>query len=61
MPKFGVGQAVTRTEDQRFLTGQGRYTDDMTLPNQAHAVIVRSPHAHAKFTITDITAAEAAP
>ena len=61
MPKFGVGQAVTRTEDQRFLTGQGRYTDDMTLPNQAHAVILRSPHAHARFTITDTSAAAASP
>ncbi len=61
MPKFGVGQAVKRTEDQRLLTGRGRYTDDMSLPNQAHAVILRSPYAHARFTITDTAAAKAAP
>ena len=45
--KFGIGQPVRRKEDIRFVTGQGRYTDDITLPNQAYAVFVRSPHAHA--------------
>jgi carbon-monoxide dehydrogenase large subunit len=48
--KFGVGQAVTRKEDGRFLTGCGRYVDDVTLPGQAHALFVRSPYAHARIT-----------
>jgi aerobic carbon-monoxide dehydrogenase large subunit len=38
---------VTRKEDQRFITGNGRYTDDITLPRQTYAAFVRSPHAHA--------------
>jgi carbon-monoxide dehydrogenase large subunit len=46
--KFGIGQPVPRTEDPRFLTGQGRYVDDLTLPNQAYGYVLRSPHAHAK-------------
>jgi aerobic carbon-monoxide dehydrogenase large subunit len=44
-----IGQAVTRREDYRFLTGAGQYTDDVTLPGQTYAVFVRSPHAHAKI------------
>ena len=36
MAKFGIGQAVRRVEDQRFLTGQGRYVDDIKLPGQAY-------------------------
>ena len=44
MGQFGMGQPVRRGEDQRFLTGQGRYTDDISVPGQAHAVILRSPH-----------------
>ncbi len=59
--KFGVGQAVTRIEDQRFLTGTGQYTDDVNLPNQAHAFILRSPHAHAEIARLDVEAARAAP
>ena len=47
MAKFGIGQAVRRVEDQRFLTGQGRYVDDIVLPGMAHGVNVLSPHAHA--------------
>src|ERR1700682_6550967 len=45
MAKFGIGQAVRRVEDQRFLTGQGRYVDDISLPGQAYGVTVLSPHA----------------
>ena len=41
----GIGAAVKRKEDQRFLMGKGRYTDDIVLPDQAHAVFVRSPFA----------------
>ena len=43
-----IGEAVKRKEDYRFLTGDGQYTDDVTLANQSHAVFVRSPHAHAR-------------
>ncbi|MBM3504969.1 MAG: xanthine dehydrogenase family protein molybdopterin-binding subunit [Alphaproteobacteria bacterium] len=61
MGQFGVGQAVRRKEDQRLLTGGGRYLDDMSVPNQAYAYILRSPHAHAKITSLDTTAARKAP
>ena len=40
--KFGIGQPVPRQEDPTLLRGQGRYTDDLNLPNQAHCVMVRS-------------------
>jgi carbon-monoxide dehydrogenase large subunit len=61
MAKFGVGQPVTRTEDNRFLTGHGRYTDDLSFPGQAHAVMVRSPHAAARIRSIDLSAAKAVP
>src|SRR5512144_1789603 len=57
MGRFGLSQPVLRSEDRRFLTGAGRYTADIDLPAQAHAVILRSQHAHAK--IGSIDAAEA--
>ena len=41
MGQFGIGQAVTRIEDQRLLTGGGRYTDDLNLDGQAYAFILR--------------------
>jgi CO/xanthine dehydrogenase Mo-binding subunit len=43
MIKFGIGQAVRRVEDQRFLTGQGRYVDDIILSGMCHGVNVLSP------------------
>jgi carbon-monoxide dehydrogenase large subunit len=55
------GHAVRRKEDQRFLTGTGRYIADLNLPNQAHLFILRSPHAHARLRGIDATAARAAP
>ncbi len=55
--KFGIGQAVTRREDDRLLTGQGRFVDDLTFPNELHLAFVRSPHPHAR--IRSIDAAEA--
>lgn len=58
---FGIGQAIKRKEDQRFLTGHGRYTDDINLSNQAHLVLLRSPHAHARITHIDTTEAKNAP
>ena len=61
MIKFGIGQAVRRVEDQRFLTGQGRYVDDITLPGICHGVNVLSPHAHARIKKVDASKAKAAP
>ena len=61
MIKFGIGQAVRRVEDQRFLTGQGRYVDDITLPGMCHGVNVLSPHAHARIKKVDASKAKAAP
>src|SRR3954454_290233 len=61
MAKFGVGQAVRRVEDQRFLTGQGRYVHDIVLPAMCHGVNVLSPHAHAKIKRIDVSKAKAAP
>ena len=58
---FGLGRAVRRVEDQRFLTGTGRYTDDISVSGQVYLTVLRSPHAHADFTITDTAAAKAAP
>ncbi len=57
----GVGQAVRRKEDSRFLIGMGSYGDDQKLPNLAHAVLVRSPHAHARLRSIDTGAAKKAP
>jgi len=56
--KFGVGQPMTRVEDDRLITGHGRYTDDVSLPDQAYAVLVRSPYAHAKLGDIDTTEAK---
>jgi carbon-monoxide dehydrogenase large subunit len=61
MGQFGIGQPVRRTEDARFVTGRGRYTDDVNLPGQAAAYVLRSPHAHAKILRVDANAAKAAP
>ena len=61
MGRFGIGQAVTRFEDGRLLRGQGRFVNDVSLPGQAHAVIVRSMHAHARILGIDASAARAAP
>jgi carbon-monoxide dehydrogenase large subunit len=61
MGKFGIGQAVRRTEDFRLLTGAGRYTDDIALPGQAYGFVLRSPHAHARITKLDAAAARKAP
>jgi carbon-monoxide dehydrogenase large subunit len=59
--KFGIGQSVRRTEDQRLLTGTGRYTDDISLPRQTHAYFLRSPQAHARLVKIDAEPARAAP
>jgi carbon-monoxide dehydrogenase large subunit len=59
--KFGAGQPVRRLEDNRLVTGHGQYTDDINLPGQAHAVVLRSPYAHAKLGAIDTMAAREAP
>jgi carbon-monoxide dehydrogenase large subunit len=57
----GIGASVKRREDLRFLSGRGNYTDDINRPGQVHAVIVRSPHPHARITAIDTAAAKSAP
>jgi carbon-monoxide dehydrogenase large subunit len=56
-----IGKSVKRREDARFLTGTGRYTDDITLPGQTYGFFLRSPYAHAALKKVDTKAAEAAP
>jgi carbon-monoxide dehydrogenase large subunit len=57
----GIGKPVRRREDVRLVTGAGRYTDDVSLPDQAYAAFVRSPHAHARIRAIDTRAAHAVP
>jgi carbon-monoxide dehydrogenase large subunit len=59
--KFGVGQPVRRTEDFRFITGNGQYTDDIHFPNECHAAFMRSPHAHARILSIDVEEAKSMP
>jgi carbon-monoxide dehydrogenase large subunit len=59
--KFGIGQPVHRKEDPRLLRGEGRYADDVDLPGQACARVVRSPHAHGRLRGIDVAAAMAVP
>src|SRR3954453_15158320 len=61
LQKYGVGQPVRRKEDDTLVRGKGRYTDDFNLPGQAHAVIVRSTHAHGVIRGINIDAARAMP
>src|SRR5439155_5366287 len=61
MGQFGIGQPVTRFEDPRLLRGRGNFINDVNLPNQAYAYLLRSPHAHARIVSLDTTAASAAP
>src|SRR5246127_2627618 len=58
--KFGVGQSVLRKEDDALIRGKGRYTDDVAPQPALHALVLRSPHAHAKFTI-DVAHARSLP
>ena len=59
MGDTGIGAAVRRKEDLRFVRGAGKYTDDMNLEGQAYAYILRSPHAHASIRSIDTSAARA--
>ncbi len=61
MSATGIGASVRRREDQRYITGKGRYVDDVNRPGQAHACFLRSSHAHAAIRSIDKVAAEAAP
>jgi len=56
-----IGQPLRRKEDLRLVTGSGRYSDDVSLPGQAYAFILRSPHAHARIRKIDTAAARAMP
>src|SRR6201991_4129208 len=53
----GIGASVVRKEDRRFITGKGRYVDDIKLLGMTHAHFIRSPHAHAKIKSVDTSAA----
>src|SRR5580704_11924535 len=59
--KFAVGQSVPRKEDPMLLRGQGHYTDDIALPGQVYAVMVRSQNAHGVIRSIDVEAARKMP
>ena len=59
--RAGIGEAPKRIEDERFLTGASAYIDDMTMDGMAHAVVLRSPHAHARILGVETGDARAAP
>jgi aerobic carbon-monoxide dehydrogenase large subunit len=58
---FGIGQAVRRVADRRFLMGRGRFIEDISLPHQCYGVVVQSPHAHARIRNVDVSEASRAP
>lgn len=60
MTKY-IGKSVKRVEDKRFITGKGKYTDDIILPAMTYAAFVRSPYSHAKIKKVDIAAAKKMP
>jgi carbon-monoxide dehydrogenase large subunit len=58
--QFGIGQPVRRKEDRRFITGTGRYLDDIVVPGAVYAYVLRSPHGHAAIKSLDVAAARQA-
>ena len=56
-----IGKPLSRKEDERLVTGKGRFTDDFNLDGQVHAAMVRSPHPHARIVAIDVAAAKAMP
>src|SRR5258708_959535 len=60
-PRFTIGDAPKRREDLRFVTGRGSYLDDLRFDRLTHAVVLRSPHAHAHIERLDAAPALAAP
>jgi carbon-monoxide dehydrogenase large subunit len=61
MSATGIGAAVRRKEDFRFITGKGQYTDDVSRPGQTHIYFIRSPHAHARIKKVDTKATSGMP
>jgi len=61
MTEDGIGVPLRGREDRRFLTGRGRYVHDIVLPQQLHAVFLRSPHAHAEIVAIEKAEALASP
>ena len=61
MVRSGIGDRPKRREDVRFLTGRGAYLDDLAFDDMAHAIVLRSPHAHARIDGIDTQAAQAIP
>src|SRR5712671_4721121 len=63
LPSVGpyIGRSLQRREDRRLLTGQGQFVADIVLPRMLHAVLVRSPLAHARIRSVDLSRAAAAP
>src|SRR5260370_1332978 len=61
MGQFGIGQPERRFEDKRLLCGNGRFQNDVTLPGQPYAYVLRSPHAHAVMRGVDLSVAQTAP
>jgi len=59
--RFGASRSQKRLEDERLLTGKGRYSDDLEFPGQCWLVLVRSPHAHARLASIDLAPAKQAP
>ena len=59
--QFGIGQPVTRTEDPKFLMGQGQYVDDINIPHTTFGYVLRSPHPHAVIKSVDVAVARSAP
>ncbi|MGH6959616.1 MAG: xanthine dehydrogenase family protein molybdopterin-binding subunit, partial [Dongiaceae bacterium] len=61
MAKYGIGQAITRREDQRLLLGTGQYVDDISVAGEVFVAFARSPHAHARIRSIDVQAAKSMP
>src|SRR3978361_2202838 len=59
--RFAIGQPVSRKEDPVLLRGEGRYSDDLSLPGQLHAVMVRSRYAHGHLRAVDVAEARTMP
>src|SRR4051812_50181565 len=59
--RFGTSRSQKRLEDERLLTGKGRYSDDLDFPNQCWLVVARSPYAHARIRSIDLTAVKRGP
>src|ERR671929_2065975 len=59
--RFGASRSQKRLEDERLLTGKGRYSDDLEFPNQCWLVVARSPYAHARIAGIDLSTVKSAP